>query len=202
MLFKPFDFDPVSTSVKTGSYTVPAGRYALIVPNGVWLSIAGTKLGFEPTDVNANTSGGAASLEYATLLTNNSPNNVYGSIKIDGNPLGATDVAGVYVNAIGETSTGLNLEDGVSSQGAGVNKYKLYTTGTTPYLWSEIGQTKIIEIPPGHTCYRAWRHQAAGDIDIDVRFFSLTKLDGSHWVDPGTAIDGDNYTVMEYIIPT
>lgn len=30
MLFKPFDYNPVSVAVKTGSYPIPAGRYAIV----------------------------------------------------------------------------------------------------------------------------------------------------------------------------
>jgi hypothetical protein len=62
----PFNFQPVSTSVKTASYTIPAGKYARVKPLRADFTLNGVSLGVTAINI-VSVSGSIASLSVSPL---------------------------------------------------------------------------------------------------------------------------------------
>lgn len=177
MLFKPFDYNPVSVSVKTGSYSIPAGRYAYVVP--------------ECDDSNFTIDGNSAvqSRQYSingsvpsvpgggarTLLTTN---NNLGPIKIKG----VSDTNFLLLRPAGGSSGGTDDITIHDSTDPTKTQEITFNVGDSLYFKNDGG---LATVSYNVTGYRLGINYANG-----------------FWVPTGTSLNGDRYTVAEYIIPT
>ena len=173
MLFKPFDFNPASVSVKTSSYSIPAGRFAYVVPH------------CRQSDF---TIGGAIVNERKIYFTQAVSPGGSTTVTIPG-----TSLSGYFSIFFKDASATFDL-----TLRRGSNSNFDLTLGSTinEYIDSELllnsGDQLIVP---------AWHPNNLGAYYVKGHFNSKDEPVG-HWVPTGTSLNGDSYTVSEYIIPT
>jgi len=177
MLFKPFDYNPNSVSVKTGSYSIPAGRYALIeaeVRNGGTFSIDGSvALKSVSTLIQASATGNATVFTCAAGRT--AEVSVYGRFNA-----GTGNI--VYRQSAGQT---IDLSPAGGSNDIHESNIKMAGGDTI-----ELVQTGA---------------PVDGYVTGKYTDDDCNPVVATFWVPTGTSLTlaGDaRYTVTEYIIPT
>ena len=107
-LYIPFNFAPSSVAVKTGSYTIPAGKYARVVVNligsatftiGGVTALSGTQNSVITSDNNLYRVGGTP----GTIATGNSGQ--LGTTSFSGAPGTSTSAVTVFANTTDQKST-------------------------------------------------------------------------------------------------
>ena len=136
--FVPFNNDPVSSTVKTSSYTVPSGKYARV-------SVSDTTADFTIDAVivisATSRSGSAISTTTGVKFTNSSPYPLRGSVTGDG-----ATAATVRIYPVGSNSSG-------------AQKYELTTITTQDEVLLNVGDTiEVTAIGTGSTVY--WNFDA------------------------------------------
>jgi len=169
----PFNRDPISNEVKTGSYTIPASNYALVKVTqcGVDFEIDSNVV------IHAHSYSGSQSVNTGnvTVFTNNTPYLLVGLFR--------------------KPTTGNNMEIRVgSSVGPDSSPYYGTAMQSAPGFSAEsIGVT----LPVGASLYVAAATGAGGTVS-----WNLSAVGPQHatefWVKAGTQLDGDTYTVELY----
>jgi hypothetical protein len=170
----PFNNCPVSVSVKTASYTVPAGKYALTYSSSPFFTVNGANL--YPSGGLATTGGMSAT----------SIGNVIGHL-------------GYYVTACTVTRSGTGGSI-AGSAGWGFGS----VSGVSNYLSSitvPVSGAASFALTTGYAQGGNIWTQATGTnnspVTISVSFLAYTGAMES-WVPFGTVLNGSNYIVMEY----
>jgi hypothetical protein len=166
----PFNFQPVTTSVKTSSYTVPAGKYAKVVPSRADFTINGSSL---------------SSSESATVVASGSSATTF-QIYVQANSL-LTQITLVQLGASNNTTGSISVGAQVVTPVASLSRT---STGTSTQSYSyEMGSSL-------YTLY-ASSTAVSGSATFTVNYskiFSAQEI----WVPSGTVLAGTMYSVTEY----
>lgn len=165
----PFNFQPVSTSNKTASYTIPAGKYALVKTFSPFFSIGG---------VNQYPS---FTLSVTAVYPGGSNFTVTNSFELAGSS---------YVYSASVTGTASNFNSG--SYGGGIpSSYNLPISSRT-----NTGSLNAAYNPSSMLFIQAITNVGTITTDVSLYYFSTTA--NEFWVQPGAVLNGNNYLVAEY----
>jgi hypothetical protein len=173
-LIVPFDFNPASTTIKTSSYTVPAGKYARIVPySGILLNSVAT------TPTYTVSGSGTTSITSIDVFSGTGSYVAYTLTKTaaGSQPRSLT----MYTLFPDGATAGTTFQTGVTT---------LFST-TTPG-----SSTGTVFIPAG----MHFRASVGGNIGQAVSYsLVVTKVETEpFWVKSGDIIDGNRFLVEEY----
>lgn len=187
-LFLPFNFKPDSTTVRTGEYTIPVGRYAFVYDNSSTLSIDSNYVGYtEPVEVYSNVS--TATVNNTLIYTATKDIDLTISYSYDGASIGSLRLASG--NKI-KSKVGNHDGDPLQAQ-----RYIDLLGSSTGATYDAIN----ISLREGRELYLT---QSLGPTSFDFKIYEETiKGSDQIWipVNEGTVLNGQNYTVVEYIIP-
>ena len=186
MIIQPFDNNPISTTKRTGSFTVPAGEYALVTPLAPDVTLDGNELFLANTITKSGTTTatgqqfvggvrvGAGQLAIG-FLTASSPFGVGMNVRIfsDYREEGAYTSDIIYAEQFNESNT---------------------NTGTHTINFSEfIAGSSIVQFKAG---------QATSTVTYNWEVKLYNKASGSIWVPSGSVLDGSNYITTIYKVAT
>ena len=173
-MFIPFNHQPDSVSVKTGSYTIPAGKYARVqVLEGNADFTIGGSIAIEQWEFS-----GSATLGAGVKFTNDSPYVLIGSIITNNSATGT--LAAFNKNATLPTTQ--RISD--------------YTTGALAEAVPGDSVGKHVRLLPGDFLQPVTANAVTTGYWNFVAENIPSKLE--FWVPSGTALVGDKYIVEEY----
>lgn len=178
----PFDNNPVSTSIKSTSYTVPAGKYAKVSSNIGNLSIDGTAI-FPEQGFVASASAGSSSSQTKQY------------------ELGFSN--GIYITSLYLTVSG-------SSSFTGTFETSFFTNASgssVPYIINTLSRTTNgsssstlnVYYPVTNFMFKLTVGAVVGgSISASCGLSYYPFIDKTIWVPTGTVISGAKYSVEEY----
>lgn len=168
----PFDYNPTSVSVKTSSYTIPAGSYAYVINSCSGdFTIDGTAAQLSPDGfTNTNLTTTASTADYTITV------NGFYTINMQGSNYTGTNSDGI-IEISQNGSNFYQVSSLTYSGGAAINHY------VNVYL--EKGNVVRTYKSASHN---TWTSQMTGCRESIVS--------GGFWVPTGTQLNGDRYIVM------
>lgn len=174
-VFVPFDNNPVSTTKKSGSYTVPQGKYAEVIPHSADLTINGVSIGISQT-AGISASNPGSNTGTSTYLITFPPGTLLTNISVTVSNTITTGTIALYIG--NSTYTAL----------ASITRT---TTGTS---------SSSLSIPIGSSVNSLYASSAsvnARTISGNITYMSLQNSQ-KFWVPSGTVLSGNNYVIEEY----
>lgn len=172
----PFNYQPNSVSIKTSSYTIPAGKYALVSPKSAFFTLNGVDVFTINDSLSFNETSASTVVRYFV-----SDGRYSWITSASGTRTGNTSSGSVTLSLGSQTSIG-------STQYVSLNRT---LNGTT--------SASNIHIPTGHI-FVASSNVNSGlytwAISISVKILSSDVTD--LWVPSGSVLSGDNFIVSEF----
>lgn len=175
-IFVPFNHQPSSVSVKTSSYTVPAGSYARVI-------VIDTSDNFTIDAVTAIEAthyvGSSSSFTQGNKFTNNSPYILEGTVWFDG-------LAGSGVVRIVTANNNSNEDKTFESGGGGTTN--ITSSKYSAHVKLSVGDIIRVQTATGSGVNVRWNLNAISPNNVNTEF----------WVPTGTDLDGTRYIVELY----
>lgn len=173
-LVVPFNFQPVSVSVKTSAYTIPAGSYALVKTNSAFFSIDAVNV--YPSFTIA-TSAATASTGTKFAL-------------VDGL---------VYVHTASLTVASANANGNSGSYGFGTDATGATAIASVSRTSNGTSAISAGSVPASYLYISCTSGAAGPTTSATASFYaSSASSQTEFWVPSGTDLDGNNYVVMLY----
>jgi hypothetical protein len=173
----PFNNCPVSTSIKTSSYTIPAGKYARVTSRSAYFSVDSFNFYY-------------TSSESASIAGNGATQDVYASMG-----------EYAYVSAWSVVRSG-SVASGSSSIYIYSGGYDGRLNNTTLITRSALGTTTgtafNTNVRAGTIRYVLSSSNAGSTGSISFSVISAHELVSGLWVPSGTVLTGNEYIVEEY----
>lgn len=179
----PFDFNPDSTTVRTGTYTIPAGKYALVKPLGPQL---------QDLEIDSVVAFQQNLVDTSTTLSNASGTETVGTTPVNGRWIcelwlfETTTPSGWSFTNVNVQNTNLGIANGKNES--------ITTTFTTDGHFARFEMS-------GAQLVRLQQTGPTPTGTMTARFVAQKRdspTEGDFWVPTGTQIDGTRYVVTEY----
>jgi hypothetical protein len=174
-LLIPFDFNPVETSFKTSSYTIPAGRYAKATPIDLLCTVDSVSFEEDDSFFSQVTSGGNERLPLpsrASYRFKTGTQSATKTIVYTGSIAGATSLV-VLVSATGTTAINVLFKNGMLYQSHPNSSAATVANYATDHLY--------------------W-FRTDGSVNVTINTINLKEV----WVPSGTVLAGGKWLVTEY----
>lgn len=173
-LFLPFNFNPASTTPRTGAYTIPAGRYARV-------KVTDFSDDFTIDSVVATPQlkfvGSSAMTSTGIVFTNTSQYILEGSL---------------YISSTSDPVFGIAIVSTFAGSG--------FSFGQEKQTVEPGSETQQVTLSPGDRIEIT--NNALNDtINWQLVARSYAPISNEFWVPPSTQLSGLGYVVEEYIIP-
>lgn len=170
----PFDYNPTSVSVKTSSYTVPAGSYAYVInsSNGAF--------SIDSVDAVLSPDG----FTYTNLTTSTSANDY---------TITANGLYTIYLASTSWSSGSVTFYADISQNGGTnfINALNITNVGSNVY-----GQINVY-LEKGNVV-RTYKSGNSANGNAVMTGCRESIVSGGFWVPSGTDLDGDRYIVALY----
>jgi len=172
----PFNNNPASISIKTASYTIPAGKYAIVSPKSAFFTLNGVDV---------------FSIDQSFSYTETSASAVIRYFVSDG--------AFSFITSISGTRTGNTSAGSVTLSAGSTNSFTSSGYTSLNRTLNGTSSASNIQIPTG-TLYVSSSNSNSGlytwTINVTGKILQTKVTD--LWVPSGSVLAGNNYIVTEY----
>lgn len=185
MLFVPFNHQPLTTTIKTSSYVIPAGHYARVTPASALFSIDGVQV--FPSDTISFTVPADSAQNYSTSVSVPRQIHVYNITLTVSSYAAGTSSVGLYHRGdastpVGSFETNSLIQSGTSRSSNGTSSLAVAV---------DIGNGPV-------SLYTANTGVSTGTVNTASFSFYYMSNNDPVWVPAGTTMAGSRYTVELY----
>jgi len=179
----PFNNNPSTISVKTSSYTVPAGKYAYLINESPNIALNGTNL-YQTISLGASNSGVTTKYYYGYKSA------IYVASGTVSNPGGATSSGGIAFGTL------LSAPYTTTSPNAFSSYNTIVSTSASPGGSSSLAAT--FSNTGGELI--AWVTLGGGGagVSLSATIYAMNHTPYGMWVPSGTVINSARFTIIEY----
>lgn len=180
----PFNFNPVTTTVKTGSYTIPAGKYAKVTPVGAKMLIDGVSI-YPSVTISMTGTAVAIGATTSDSMVLNMKNMFLESLSIT------------------QTRSGTAASSNATFAFYDFGTRELIYSVTKTYALNTLNYTPLVQCVSDSSTVAlnvtAAGSGTSGTVTSSCNATFYVKNDtGFIWVPSGAVLNGNNYIVEEY----